>query len=126
MESSLSTQAAPVVHHQRQLTNTEKKLMPHAISQKVKVYDYTAEPKIPKVENVEESSPDQSQEVSCSPINLMTKYGSVAHKNALFECKTVTEESIQYASSFESNHPKVTIMSRLPINSIPQHVRQTF
>jgi hypothetical protein len=49
--------------------------MPHAISQKVKVYE-TGEAKMTVVECVDPSE-DFSQEFSVHPINLMTKYDSV-------------------------------------------------
>ena len=67
--------SADRINDRRQLTNTEKKLMPHAISQKVKVYE-TGEAKMTVVECVDPSE-DFSQEFSVHPINLMTKYDSV-------------------------------------------------
>lgn len=45
------------------------------------------------VEKVD-SSPAKSNDLECSPVNLMTKYGSVAIRPKLAECNTVIEESV--------------------------------
>jgi len=64
IESALNNPAViRPVKHTRQLTDTEKKLLPHAIDHRYQECD-----------NEEDEGFEAKQEVSCSPVNLMTKF----------------------------------------------------
>lgn len=85
--------------HRRQLTNTEKKFLPHAVTKTHVIDEEEVFPKTPAGEL------ETSNDISCSPVNLMTRFGMT---NTVASKQPVVYQPVVEESMFTDASPIVT------------------